>query len=377
MMSMADKANKATILTVEDNPNMLDMITFLLQEEGYRVLPANDGQAALSILEQAKPELIISDVMMPGMNGFDFCQRVRAQPGFSQIPFIFLTARSRRADIRKGMGLGADDYLTKPFEADELLSTVKVRLARAVETQTLIDRASADLQKKVTQALTHEFRTPLSLVVGYTELLESTGHDLNEGEFQAILQGLHAGSSRLMTLVEDFLLLSRLRTGDVAREIEQNQRKTIDPDEIVRRVAAEAEAKATSKNVVLLVNMGAVRSTVGIDQQDLAEIVERLVDNAIKFSKSAGGQVEITTSRDESLWALTITDQGVGIRPDAHEWIFEAFRQVDRDKMEQQGSGVGLTIVRGLAEAYGGRVMVESTPGQGSTFMVWLPLLRV
>jgi two-component system sensor histidine kinase/response regulator len=372
-MSMTEKAYKATILTVEDNPNMLDMIAFLLQEEGYRVLLANDGQAALSILEEVKPELIISDVMMPGMNGFDFCQRVRAQSGFSQIPFIFLTARNRRADVRRGMGLGADDYLTKPFEADELLSAVKVRLARAFDTQTVIDEASADLQKKVIQALTHEFRTPLSLVVGYTELLESAGHDLNEEEFQTILQGLHSGSGRLMSLVEDFLLLSRLRTGDIAREIQQNQHKTIDPDEVVLRVAADAEAKAASRNVAMVVNMGGIRSAVAVDPRDLEEMAQRLVDNAIKFSKSAGGRVEISTNREGKFWVLKVADQGVGIRQDAQKWIFEAFRQVDRDKMEQQGSGVGLTIVRGLAEAYGGQVMVDSTPGQGSTFTVSLP----
>jgi len=366
--------HQETILVAEDEPNMLEMIAYLLEEEGYVVIQAASGEAALDILEEAKPDLIISDINMPGMDGFELCQRVRAEAEFSQTPFIFLSARSHRADVRRGMGLGADDYLTKPFETEELLSAVQIRLARAAEAQSAIHRAGADLQKKVIQALIHEFRTPLALVVGYVELLETAGHELKEDDFQTILHGLHSGSDRLRKLVEDFLLMSRLRTGDLARELSQNPRETYDPDRVIESVAAEALPQAALRHVSLTLHMGTPGETLAVGHEHLAEIADRLVDNAIKFSKSGGGAVVITTRCQDDQWVLEITDNGVGIRQEALAWIFEAFHQVDRDKMEQQGSGVGLTIVRGLSEVYGGGVSVESAPGVGSTFVVWLPL---
>ena len=366
--------SRPTILVVEDEQAILEIITFFLEDEGYRVLQALNGDAALSLLEEARPHLIISDIRMPGMDGFALCEEVRANPDFGQLPFIFLTGRDERADVRKGMGLGADDYLTKPFEPEELLSAVQVRLARAAETQAAIVRAGSGLQDQIIQSLTHEFRTPLSLVVGYTELLESTGQDLQEGDFESVMNGLHAGSRRLVSLVEDFLLLSKLRTGAIAEEVAEEPLAAVAPDTMVRIVAGQVSDQASARNVNLAVECAAPDLTVRISRQHLGDIVARLLDNAIKFSKRDGGQVLVKTTRDQGFWVLSVADDGIGIREEAHTWIFEAFQQVDRARMEQQGTGVGLTIVKGLVEIYGGRIDLESTPGVGSTFSVWLPI---
>ena len=366
--------SRPTILVVEDEKAILEIITFFLEDEGYRVVQALNGEAALSLLRVAQPDLIISDIRMPGMDGFAFCEAVRANPDFGQLPFIFLTGRDERADVRRGMGLGADDYLTKPFEPEELLSAVQVRLARAAETQAAIVRAGSGLQDQIIQSLTHEFRTPLSLVVGYTELLESTGQDMQEGDFEAVMDGLHAGSRRLVSLVEDFLLLSKLRTGKIAEEVAEERVPGIVPDTIVRMVAGQASSHASAKNIALTVECAAPEVTVRIGRQHLGDIVARLFDNAIKFSKRDGGQVVVRTAREQGSWVFSIADDGIGIREEAHAWIFEAFQQVDRSRMEQQGTGIGLTIVKGLVEIYGGRIGLESTPGVGSTFSVWFPI---
>ena len=366
---------EATILVVEDDTSTREMIVFLLRGEGYDVLAAENAMAALTLLESTRPDLIVSDINMPGMDGFDFYQQVRTQSELSQVPFVFLTARAQRADVRRGMVLGADDYLTKPFETEELLSAIEVRLARAVETQALIEKASTDVQRQVIQALTHEFRTPLSLVVGYTDLLEATGHEMEGPDFQMILQGLHAGSKRLTNLVEDFILLSKLQTGEVTRLAREHSCETFEPGRAVRQVVAAAEPKAAAKNIRLTVHDSAPSATVAVDAGNLREIIRRLVDNAIKFTPKGGGPVNVTCGLDGDLWQVEVADHGIGIQPKALDWIFEAFRQVDRARLEQQGSGVGLTIVRGLLEVYGGRISVESTPGQGSTFTFWLPLV--
>jgi two-component system sensor histidine kinase/response regulator len=371
---MEDEKTQATILVVEDDPSMLEIISFLLEDEGYKIMRANNGQAGLSVLEDHLPDLIISDVMMPGMDGFDFYEHVHDRTEWGQIPFIFLTAKGQRTDIRRGMGLGADDYLTKPFEPEELLSAVRVRLARSAEARVAIGKVSSDLSERIIQTLTHEFRTPLALVVGYTDLLDSSGQDMSEEERQAILQGLHSGTERLIRLVEDFLLLNRLESGTLAAEIERETRKTLEPDWVVELVVNQFESQASFRKVELITRLGAAGVTIAVSNRDLTEIIRKLVDNAIKFCKQQGGQVMVSTRQEGISWVLEVVDNGIGIRQEALPWIFDAFRQVDRDKMEQQGAGVGLAIVRGLIDAYGGRLGVKSAPSTGSVFSVQLPL---
>ena len=143
---------------------------------------------------------------------------------------------------------------------------------------------------------------------------------------------------------------------------------------VVRRVAKQLSNKAADRKVSIIVNSQASDVSVAISTRDLTEIVRRLVDNAIKFSKPQGGQVTLTTRRVNDRWILDVADEGIGIRLEAREGLFEPFRQVDRDKMEQQGPGLGLAIIRRLVEQHGGQVGLESEPGKGSTFTVQLPI---
>lgn len=353
---------------------MIEIVSLILKDEGYRVLQATGGKSALSVLDMIRPDLIVSDVMMPGMDGFAFYEHVRATSDLSQIPFIFLTAKAERSDVRQGMELGADDYLTKPFEPEELLSAVETRLARAAKARASIDKASADLKKMIVRIVTHELRTPLALMFGYTELLEATGTEIGENDLQAILRGLYSGTQRLMSLVEDTLLLSRLESGVLAEEIRGAPYRTAGPDRVIRGVVKQLEGQASARKVSLALHLGASGSAVAINEVHLTEVARHLVDNAIKFSKTEGGQVILTTRQEGASWVLEIADDGVGIRQEALPWVFEAFRQVDRAKMEQQGAGLGLAIVCGLAEVYGGQVAVESRLARGSRFTVRLPL---
>jgi two-component system, sensor histidine kinase and response regulator len=360
------------VLVVEDDASMLDIISFILEDAGYRVLQARNGDSALSVLQMIRPDMIVSDVMMPEMDGLTFCERVRAD--LSHIPFIFLTARVEKNNVRQGMKLGADDYLTKPFEPEDLLSAVQIRLARAAEARSQFEQIAADVRKQGVRALSHELRTPLSLVFGYTELLKATGPQMDEDDMQTILHGLYSGTRRMKNLVEDFLLYSRLESGLFAEEIDQMSFQTVQPDQVVRREVERFQGAASDQDVTLTLRLGASGETLAIYEASLAEIVRRLVDNAIKFSKKGGGQALVSTHVDGGSWVLQVADDGIGIRRDALPHIFEAFRQVDRDKREQQGAGLGLAIVRGLVEAFGGRITVESLLGRGCRFNVYLPL---
>jgi two-component system sensor histidine kinase/response regulator len=364
---------KETLLIVDDDQSILQVVHLVLEDEGYTVLEAGNGQAALSLMEHTMPDLILSDAMMPGMDGYTFCQQVRANPKWSQIPFIFLTARGHRSDIRHGMRLGADDYLVKPFDAEELLSAVEVRLARASETRVAIGRATADLRDTMLRMLTHEFRTPLTLIVGYIDLMSAGTQPSSDEEFVDFLSGLSSGSKRLMSLVEDLLLLSKLQTGALSRE---NRRLLglAGADAVVDQVRVQFASRASARKVALTFHAGAPAVSVAMDEELLAEMVRRLVDNACKFSKEAGGQVILATRQEQGFWLLEVADDGIGIRDEVLDSIFDAFYQADRDKMEQQGAGLGLAIVRGLAELYGGHATVVSKLGRGSIFTVRLPL---
>jgi two-component system sensor histidine kinase/response regulator len=225
-----------TVLVVEDDASTLETLSLFLQDEGYRVLQATSGVAALSLMRQVRPALILSDAIMPGMDGFALCELVRAEPRWSQIPFIFLSGISQRTDVRHGMGLGADDYLAKPVEPEELLSAIRVRLARADEAQVALTNATSDLRDAIIRTLSHEFRTPLSLVLGYTDLIESTIRETADQELHQFLQGLRSGIEHLMGLLEGFLLLSQLQTGALAAERRREPPQSSLADLIVSQV---------------------------------------------------------------------------------------------------------------------------------------------
>jgi len=363
-----------SILVVEDDAATLSIVSFILEEAGYRVLQANCGRQALSLVEKVRPHLIVSDVVMPDLSGFELCQRLRSDAAMSQIPFIFLTAQADRSHMRQGMALGADDYLVKPFEPEELLSAVSVRLARAAETQAIVAQATDDLKGVVVQTLTHELRTPLALMLGYTELLETIGLGMGEVDLQMILQGLYTGTRRLMGMAEDLLMLTRLESGLFAAHMDELPGRTDEPDHMVGSTVGGLQGQARARGVALSLRLGTPAASVAIDPLFLQEIVRRLTDNAIKFSKEQGGRVLVSTRSEGAGWVLEVADTGCGIRQEALGWIFQAFRQADRAKIEQQGVGLGLAIVRGLVEVYEGRVSVESVEGKGSRFSVWLPV---
>ncbi|MFC2031045.1 response regulator [Chloroflexota bacterium] len=362
-----------TILVVEDDPVLLHVISSILEGEGHRVLETSDGLAALSVLQESSPHLILSDVMMPGLDGFALYRQVRANPIWSQIPFIFLTGKDHRNDIRHGMELGADDYLTKPFELEELLAAVKVRLERATENQVAISTATTELREAIIRTLSRELLTPLALAMGYGELLQESFRDMSDDEFQVSLSAHRSGSERLMLFVENCLPPSELESCATA-DLLYSPQETAEPDEHVAHIIDALESQAVDMNVSLILKQGAPGATIVVNRRSFTEIISRLVDNYIKYSKEQSGQAVLTTRQDGGFWVLDVVDDGAGISAEALQLVFDAFRQVDRDRVEKQGCGLGLAIVRELAEMCGGHVAVKSEPGKGSRFTVWLPL---
>ncbi len=370
---MSHREEKAFILVVEDDPLMAQGLAEVLSMEGYYVETAPNGRAALAKMRSRTPDMVISDVIMPEMDGQEFCALVRANPDWRTLPFIFLTALDQKADHWHGLELGADDYLSKPFETEELLIAVRARLKRAAAHQAAAEAALADLRTSILTMLNHEFRTPLTFITGYGRLLADGGQEMPQEQFQSCINALLNGAARLRRLVENVLLITQIEWGELAGMIKMFPLQTPNLDEVVQQTVEKHQAKAKTRQVTLQSNIPSSIPPLCIGEEYLTQIIDHLVENAIKFSKPQGGQVTLSAAERNGFVELCVRDQGIGIRPDALAWAFDSFRQVDREQQEQQGAGLGLAIVRGLAQAHGGQVALESEPDVGTTVTVQLP----
>lgn len=362
------------ILVVEDHESLLAAIQDILEAEGYTVFTASDGLEALQLMKETRPDLVVADIMMPRMDGHDLYRAIRARPEWVRIPFIFLTAKAERADILKGKDLGAEDYLTKPFDPQELVVAVRARLKRAQAIWRATEIEFDQLKQQIITVLGHELRTPLTYVMGYTDLALEDPASLSSDEFETLLLGVKQGADRLAQLVEDFLLLIRLDSGQAAEEFHLMVQVYTDWGEIVEGVIHEYSEKAAAKTVLLEIEMPPDLSPLQLCEPFFADALGRLVDNGIKFSRGPVKLVTVSAQVVNEWVEIAVRDKGVGIPADEMPHLFERFRQIGREEMEQQGRGLGLAITRELAHLHGGEVLVESEFGAGSTFTMRLPV---
>ncbi|NJL95609.1 MAG: hybrid sensor histidine kinase/response regulator [Anaerolineae bacterium] len=209
--------HRAKILVVEDDMHLMEGIREILELDDYEVMTAPSGVEGLALLRSGKtlPDLIVSDIMMPRMDGYEFFEVVRSETAWLTIPFIFLTAKGEKQDIRLGKAMGADDYVTKPFGAEDLLIAVRAKLERNVQIQSVLSSQVSDIKRRILTILNHEFRTPLTYVVAYADMLHRDAQSMDLGELGAFLQGVTSGADRLRRLVENFIYLVEMETGEI------------------------------------------------------------------------------------------------------------------------------------------------------------------
>jgi signal transduction histidine kinase len=350
---------------------LLEGLRDILELSGYVVSTARNGLEALSELERQVPDLIVSDINMPRMDGYQLYGQVRAHPDWVRVPFIFLTAKGEKADVRRGKMLGADDYITKPFEEADLLVAVQAKLNRRAQLDAAQHRQIADLKRTILTTLNHEFRTPLTYITTYTDMLRDTS--VSAEDFKNFMRGIQVGSERLRRLVEDFIFLVELQTGEAAQTYERRCTLLTDLPLLLRVALERQRAKAQARKIELREALNGPVPAVRGDQEYLLDAVSRLLDNAIKFSKKAGGRVTVGARAGGHGVLIEVEDEGIGMPAEELERIFDVFHQIDRAKMEQQGSGSGLAIVQSIAELHGGRVTATSALGAGSKFTLEVP----
>jgi signal transduction histidine kinase len=371
--------NKALILVVEDDRNLMESIRDILEIQDYRVLTATNGQDALEVLHSlpTPPDLIVSDIMMPSMNGYEFFEAVRNESRWLAIPFIFLTAKADTSDVRAGKSMGADEYVTKPFDTEDLLIAVDAKLRRHKELQQIQQSHIADIKRSILTILNHEFRTPLTYVVAYADMLNRDASQLSYEEIMNFLRGVNAGADRLRRLVESFILLVELETGEAEKTFQWRRRKTTDLTAILNAAVALEQNPAAEKGVELRVDHpSSPLPAIVVDNDYLRDAVARLVDNGIKFSDKDGCVVTVSAYSDGDSVCILVSDQGRGIPEHELESIWEVFYQIDREKYEDQGPGAGLPIVKRIVDLHHGTVEVYSQFGEGSQFVIRLPTVN-
>lgn len=363
------------ILVVEDDLNLLEGIQNVLELGEYEVLCAENGRHALELMYNSPrlPDLIVSDIMMPQMDGIELLREVRKVGAWIKIPFIFLTARSEKIDIQRGKQLGVDDYLVKPFDADELLVAVESRLQRLRSIHQIHTDAMSELKRSILTILNHEFRTPLTFVVAYADMLsDSANQKLSDKEMLTFLRGINVGAARLRRLIENFIQLVELETGDARRTYELRRAPVHSLNELYETVRKDVYEAHEAKNP-FSVEIAPDLPVFIADSIYLKTALTQLVDNAVKFSQPDQPIVMGANDNGDSV-ALWVRDCGRGIPPEYQAEIWNSFYQINRAVHEDQGAGSGLAIAKGIVTLHGGSVAVESGLNEGSTFTMYIPL---
>jgi signal transduction histidine kinase len=368
----------ATILLVEDNEDLRENATLVLSLEGYNVFSARDGQDAMELLTsgQCQPDLIVSDIAMPRMDGYGFFNAVHAIPSLRVIPFIFLTARGSARDIRFGKQLGADDYLPKPFNADDFLVAVKNKLRRSAEMREHAESELDDARRKMVQLLSHELRTPLTYVTGgFSLLAEGLEQQTLPDDMKLSMGLIHNGTQRLNRLAEQMVMYAELISGHAKLQLEQAG-APVDLEAVVKDVMTVTGREYYARNIQFhLDNQLPQPVEVFTVSQLLANALYEVFRNAASYC-AEGSSVNVTLGADEREVVIVVRDQGWGIKAEDLPTIWNVMVQSERDKYEQQGAGMGLPLVKQIALVHGGDVTLDSEVNVGTTVTLRLPIYR-
>lgn len=361
----------AKILIVDDDVQLRQTIKMVLKLRGYDPLEADNGVAALEMAKNHFPDVILSDINMPGSDGLDALKALREDKSTAAIPLILMTGEMD-SNMRKGMEMGADDFLLKPFAMPELLNAISARLKKQDAVQQAAERKLSELRENISLMLPHELNTPLVGILGFGEIIYSCADTLKVEELREMGKNILESGQRLQKLIQNFLIFAQLEmvSADPA-ETAAMRAKITDNAKPVITLAAHARAEATKREADLKEDL--TDASLGIAEDLLSKIIEELASNAFKFSK-AGSPVSVSSQTEDDQLIIEIKDEGRGMRAENIANV-DAYVQFDRKLHEQQGSGLGLAICKKLTEIHGGQLNLESEEDRGTTVTVTFPVV--
>ncbi len=350
-----------TILLVDDDEGILSAFGMALRSSGYRVFEAQTGLAALETAKQQLPDLIISDISMPGGDGEALLHHIRQNPDLCSKQVVLMTGQNDQKISRRGMEAGADDFLTKPITLAALLSCVEARMKRAQVNWRVEDLMLTQLRSSLHSNLPHEFFTPLGGILGLTEILRAELPGMPPDETKEILADIHHSALRLHRTLRNYLTVLELRTPPDEGKLPD----TLPPKEVEHSIWSGVRAAVRRHRRKTDLTVEIKPCAIVASATDLSLMVEEMVDNACSFSRQ-GTPIGIELSEEG---VLTITDKGRGMSAEELQQI-GVFHQFERKKYEQQGLGLGLTLVYKLAGICGTKPVITSQPGEGTQIRI-------
>lgn len=368
------KERVPSVLVVDDDPLMVALITGLLASRNYSVIKSYTGTEALNVVRSQHIDLIICDVMMSTMSGYEFMAQVRREKDGAEIPFVFLTGVTGTESVQASIEKGIENHLPKPVEPQALLALVREKIGKTAMEEMLTKRDFDAYRRRVVHTLSHEFRTPLTAINVGTELLMEQKGSLDADKAMRLLDAVRRGGQRLERLVKDFLLLQQIEAGIIA-EIFDTQATVVSMSDLLERFISFKCKPYEDEGVSFRVTDGAARIKVRLVETQIFDCLDRLVSNAVKFTQGPK-VVEIATIEQNQEVRIEIQDRGCGFDFSQIEAACDVFGQIDRASSEQQGGGLGLPIARHYALGHRGRLEFSSREGGGTTVALVLPIVR-
>ncbi|MCK5717103.1 MAG: hybrid sensor histidine kinase/response regulator [Thiomargarita sp.] len=350
---------KTLILIVDDEPPNQSVLANTLKQGGYSIILADNGMQALDVLKTKKPQLILLDIMMPGMDGFEVCQKIKEEPSTANIPVIFLTAHNESENVVKGFQLGAVDYVTKPFNSDELITRVHTHLKLKATEEAL--KESNATKDKFFSIIAHDLGNLFNGLIGVSRLLAD--HDIPADNTDEFLQIILRSSENGFGLLQNLLEWSRIQTGKL-----QAHPISLNLEFVVNHTIQLLQNQAEQKKITILCQIK--ETSVIADEYMLHTVIRNLLSNAIKFTPE-NGQIEFYTEKTENQIEISIKDSGVGIKSADIDKIFRIDESHSTKGTDgEKGTGLGLMLCKEFVEKNGGTIGVESDFNKGSRFYI-------
>lgn len=359
----------ARVLLIDDDDALREVHAELLDAAGHQTMQAGTGGAGIEAIRSTRPDLVLCDVDMPGMDGYAVLEAVRADPQLASTPFLFLTGMDARHHFRAAMSLGADDYLAKPVREHDLVAAVEARLARRAAERLESERRVAELRRSVSLLLPHELRTPLTVILGGSDMLRELHQEMAPKEIGEIATSISKAAQRLYRMAENYLLYAgmELERLTVAESPARALSGAAGADLVRDATYGQAREYGREQDI----QMDLADATLPLAEPYVRKIVAELVDNALKFSQ-AGKPIKVSFTASGQRVTLAVADAGRGMTLDQIREV-GAFHQFNRAVFEQQGSGLGLILVKGIIEASGGSFDLRSDVGEGTTISATWP----
>lgn len=361
------------VLLVDDDRLNVRILTGILKPDGYELLSAHSGEEALKAYDEFRPDLVLLDVMMPGLNGFDTCRTLKSRHGELLAPVIFITAKSESEDVVEGLAAGGVDYLPKPFKAREVLARLRThlqnRLLNEQQRQLVSQLSAANAAKnKLLGIAAHDLRNPLASIRGLADFLaDGTVGQLTPDQLD-LVKLIHETSQSMLTMVNELLDLSVIESG----ELKLNQEL---------RPLAELLNKSVYLNNINAVKKGSQITLQGIDAETelhidgdkIKQVIDNLLSNAIKFSPP-NSVIQVTVEHNPEGCAVLVRDQGPGIPESERHKLFKDFSKTSvKPTAGEKSTGLGLAICKRIMESHGGTIAAENCPGGGGIFRITFP----